>query len=104
MLNNVKPEMEEYGSGYSNWLDLMMNYTNSFYEVAIVGNEVDEKIAELHKNYLPNILIAGSKKENNMPLLVNRFVDDKTLIYICVNNACKLPVNSVEKALRLLED
>ena len=29
MLNNVKPEIQEYGSGYSNWLDLMLNYTQS---------------------------------------------------------------------------
>ena len=104
MLNNVKPEMEEYGSGYSNWLDLMLNYSNPFYEVAIVGKDVEEKINQLHKNYLPNILIAGSNSDNNMPLLENRFVDNKTLIYVCVNNACKLPVTSVNKAIELLKD
>jgi len=104
MLNNVKPEMEEYGSGYSNWLDFMLNYTNPFYEVAIVGIDAVDKISEIHKNYLPNIIIAGSKKENNMPLLENRFIEDKTLIYVCVNNSCKLPVDSTIKALNLLKD
>ncbi|MDU8886616.1 thioredoxin domain-containing protein [Yeosuana sp. MJ-SS3] len=104
MLNNVKPEIEEYGSSFSNWLDLMLNYSNPFYEVAIVGNEVNEKISELNEIYLPNILIAGSKKESNMPLLANRFFKDKTLIYVCVNNSCKLPVSDVEKAIDLLED
>jgi uncharacterized protein YyaL (SSP411 family) len=104
MLNNVKPEIEKYGSSFSNWLDLMLNYSNPFYEVAIVGNEVNEKISELNEIYLPNILIAGSKKESNMPLLANRFFKDKTLIYVCVNNSCKLPVSDVEKAIDLLED
>ena len=104
MLNNVKPEMEEYGSGYSNWLDLMLNYANPFYEVAIVGNDVEEKLNELQKNYLPNILIAGSSKDNDMPLLENRFVENTTLIYVCVNKACKLPVTSVNKAVELVKD
>ena len=36
MLNNVKPEIQEYPSGYSNWFDLMLNYTSPYYEVAIV--------------------------------------------------------------------
>ncbi len=43
MLNNVKPEMKTYGSGFSNWLDLMLNYTNPFYEVAIVGKDANLK-------------------------------------------------------------
>ena len=104
MLNNVKPEIEEYGSSFSNWLDLMLNYSNPFYEVAIVGKDVEQKRNELNKTYLPNILIAGSNKDSNMPLLANRYVDDKTLIYVCVNNSCKLPVLETEKAIELLRD
>jgi len=104
MLNNVKPEIEEYGPSFSNWLDLMLNYTNPFYEVAIVGEDVNEKVNELNKVYLPNIIIAGSNKDSNMPLLANRFFEDKTLIYVCVNNSCKLPVTDVKKAIDLLKD
>ena len=102
MLNNVKPEMQDYASGYSNWLDLMLNYSNPFYEVAIVGSNAKQKINELNKTYIPNKLIAGSSLENNMPLLKNRFNPSKTLIYVCVNQACKLPVSEVSDAKNLL--
>ncbi|MGZ0015231.1 thioredoxin domain-containing protein [Yeosuana sp. AK3] len=102
MLNNVKPEIQEYASGYSNWLDLMLNFTHSFYEVAIVGKDVSAKLLELNKTYLPNKLIAGSSSENNLPLLKNRYNPDETLIYVCVNNACQLPVSNVDKAIKLL--
>ena len=61
MLNNVKPEIEQYPSGFSNWLDLMLNYTQNYYEVAIVGEQVHEKIEQLNGTYLPNKLIIGSK-------------------------------------------
>ncbi len=104
ILNNVKPEIQDYGSAYSNWLDLMLNYTNSYYEVAIVGKESMQKIRDLNKTYLPNKLIAGSKQDNNMPLLANRYFENETLIYVCVNNTCKLPVKEVEKATALLKD
>ena len=104
MLNNVKPEMMDYGSGFSNWLDLMLNYTNPFYEIAIAGDSAKEKIYELNKTYIPNKLIAGSTTESNLPLLENRYLEDETLIYVCVNNACKLPVSIVDEAIKLIKN
>lgn len=104
MLNNVKPEMQEYPSAYSNWFDLMLNYTNPYYEVAIVGKDAKQKIIELNSNYIPNKLIAASTSENNMPLLENRYNPDNTLIYVCVNKACKLPVSETEQAIKLLKE
>ena len=104
MLNNVKPEMLEYPSGYSNWFDLMLNYAQPYYEVAIVGADAKQKITELNKTYLPNKLIAASTSENNMPLLENRYNPDKTYIYVCVNKACKLPVTEVNDAIKFLKE
>ncbi|MEZ4798086.1 MAG: thioredoxin domain-containing protein [Flavobacteriaceae bacterium] len=104
MLHNVMPEIAQFPSTFSNWLDLMLNYTNNYYEVAIVGAEVYEKIKDLNSYYLPNKLIIGSESENNLPLLQNRYVQDKTLIYVCVNKACKLPVEEIEKAVTFIKE
>ncbi len=104
MLNNVKPEIQEYASGYSNWLDLMLNYSEPFYEVAIVGKDTFDKISEFNLYYVPNKIIIGSKKDESLPLLQNRYVDNKTLIYVCVNKACKLPVSNVEDAIKQLKN
>ncbi|MEW4923586.1 thioredoxin domain-containing protein [Algibacter sp. 2305UL17-15] len=103
MLNTIKPEMSQYPSSYSNWFDLMLNYTHPYYEVAIVGTNAKQKISDLNKAYIPNKLIAGSTSENDMPLLENRYNPKETLIYVCVNKACKLPVSEVEKAIKLLK-
>jgi uncharacterized protein YyaL (SSP411 family) len=104
MLNNVLPEMEQYPSTFSNWLDLMLNFSHNYYEVAVVGKEAKEKIMELNKTYLPNKLIIGSTEDNDLPLLKNRYIEDQTFIYVCVNKACKLPVSEVEKAIPLILD
>jgi len=102
-LNNVRPEFQQYGSGYSNWMDLMLSYTYPFYEVAIVGKDAFSKLSELNSYYLPFKIIAGDIKENKLPLLESRYVDDETFIYVCVDNSCKLPVSETKQALGLLK-
>ncbi len=103
MLHNVQPEIADNARSFSNWLDLMLNYTKPYYEVVIVGKDASEKINELHKNYLPNILISYSKTDKDLPLLKNRFVDDETYIYVCIDNTCKLPITTIKKTLMLLK-
>ncbi len=102
MLKNISVEIEQYPSGFSNWMDLMFNFQNNYYEVVVVGKDASEKIKEINKNYLPNIIIAGSKDENSGLLFENRYTPDATLIYVCVNNACKLPVEDTKIAIESL--
>ncbi|MBV1924677.1 MAG: thioredoxin domain-containing protein [Flavobacteriaceae bacterium] len=101
MLKNILPEMETYPSGFSNWLDLLANYQSKYYEIVTVGENALEKTSEINSYYIPNKLVAGSISENNkFPLLNLRFIEDETLIYICVNNTCKLPESDTQKALK----
>ena len=64
--------------------------------------EAKQKLSILNQHYIPNAVLAGSLKENNLPLLQNRFNPDKTLIYVCVDKACKLPVETIENALNFI--
>ena len=99
MLNNVRESIPNYPAGYSNWLQLMSDFSTHYYEVAISGSDAISKLKEINKTYIPNKLIAGSTKDSKLPLMQDRFNDDETFIYICVDGACQLPVTSVEKAL-----
>jgi uncharacterized protein YyaL (SSP411 family) len=100
MLNNMRTDFEDYGYNHTHWLNLMLNFTNPFYEIAVVGENAEEKIKELNQYYLPNTIIAGCKKESDLPLFKNRYLEEETFIYVCVNNACKLPVTSVKSTLK----
>lgn len=99
MLKNVLAEIAQYPSGFSNWLDLLLNLQGDFFEVVVVGPEAQEKIKTINSHYLPNIIVAGSKGQAAGPLFENRFVPNRTLIYVCVNNSCKLPVEDTQKAI-----
>jgi len=103
MINNIRDQIELYPSGFSNWMNLILNINKNFYEIAIVGDNAIKKIKELNENYLPNKIIIGSLKSNPLPLLKNRFVEGETYIYVCVNKACKMPVKTVKEALELIE-
>jgi len=103
MLRMVLPEMQEYGAGYSNWACLALHLVFPFREVAIVGNNVDEKLRALWQHGLTNTIFAVSATGSELPLLINRMVNEQTTIYVCENNACKLPVTTVEAALEQLE-
>jgi uncharacterized protein YyaL (SSP411 family) len=68
--------------------------------VAIVGKAVDEKRKSLHKHYHPNKIFAGSTSISTLPLLINRYKNDETLIYVCRNKTCLQPVTAIEAALK----
>jgi uncharacterized protein YyaL (SSP411 family) len=99
MLNLVVEEFKHYGAGYSNWGCLALHLTYPFKQIAIVGNNVNEKLLQVHKHSFTNAILAVSQTKSNLPLLLNRFVDAETLIYVCENSVCKLPVNTVEEAI-----
>ncbi len=100
---SVTAEFETYPSGYTNWFDLIYNFKSKYYEIAVVGENSIRQVEEINKKYIPNKLIIGSKSENNLPLLKNRYVEGKTLIYVCVNKACKMPTEDLDEALSLVK-
>ena len=103
MLHNVKDRTKQYGSGYSNWLELMCDFSGIYYEIAISGKNSKEKLTEINQHYIPNKLIAGSENKSGIPIMEGRFNSNETYIYICVDGACKLPETNVEKALSQLK-
>ena len=102
MFSTVSGNMADYPSGYSNWSQLMLDLTGNHFEVAIIGENAISLLKEFQKNYLPHAIFCAGKADNDLPLLKDRYVSGKTLIYICQNNSCLLPVESIEEAMELI--
>ena len=104
MLNIMIPQILNYPQGYSNWLNLQLNFTQDFYEVVIMGPNARKIVKEVNSHYLPNIIIAGSVKQNdNLSLFKHRFKEEQDLIYVCTNGTCQLPVETIKLALALIK-
>lgn len=98
------PAITESALSYSKWNSLLMNTTYPYYEIAVVGKNAPTLMADVNKRYLTNALIVGSTAKSELPLFKGRYSDDDTLIYVCQNTTCKLPVETAEEALRQLEN
>ncbi|HEX6889694.1 MAG TPA: thioredoxin domain-containing protein [Chryseolinea sp.] len=101
MLSQVVPQIAANGPYYSNWASLMGLTTTGPYEVAVMGKEAIVKSNEIRKSYYPTALFMGGEKEN-LPLLENKNVEGRTIIYVCRNKVCKLPEEDVQKAIKQL--
>ena len=102
MMSNFTGDIRNYGAGYSNWACLALNLTYPFKELAVVGNNVNEKLRELYQHGITNAIFAVHAESSDLPLLKDRFVAGKTMFYVCENRSCKLPVTSVDEALQQL--
>jgi len=104
-LNNMAGSLEssQQPNFYSNWCQLYTHLAYPPYELVIIGENFEAMRKEMATYYLPNAVFLGGKEEGNLQLLENRLVEGETTIYVCQNKVCKLPVNTVEAALKLVE-
>ncbi|MEE9361101.1 MAG: thioredoxin domain-containing protein [Cellulophaga sp.] len=104
MLATVTPLLIENAYSYSNWNSLLLNNAYSYFEIAIVGKNAENKLIELGKYHLPNVLVVASTLESKMSLFEGRYVEEDTYIYVCQDSACKLPVTTVKEAVEQLDN
>jgi uncharacterized protein YyaL (SSP411 family) len=102
MLQQIIPNID-YPSGYSNWLNVFMNYSKQNKELGVCGEKALEYTTKINQHYFPNIVIAGTKSTTSLPFLKDRFVENKTLFYVCQNQTCLLPTPNFEEVLARFE-
>lgn len=102
MLAKVAQQVKKYPGWYSHWCFATMYQAYGIYQIVIIGPEAN-KLYKKFTSYIPNALFSVSLTENNnLPLLENRYVPNETLIYVCHNETCQLPVKTVEEALEMM--
>lgn len=87
-----------YATGIASWWQLLGAHSLGLNEVAILGSEAQTKLKSMQKSYLPFTLFLGGDTEN-LPLLQQKRVAGKTMIYVCRNKTCKLPVELPQQAV-----
>lgn len=103
MLEKLANDFSHYPSGFSNWMNLAINFVQPYFEVAISGSEASKKLQEIQASYLPNCLFNASATESQLPLLNNRWSDKTTRIFVCQDKACQSPTEEVAIALQQIE-
>jgi uncharacterized protein YyaL (SSP411 family) len=98
MVQNILPTID-YPSAYSNWLNMLLHFSEQNKELGICGENALHYLEKLNQKYLPNIIIAGSTKSTKLPFLENRFLEKETLFYLCQNKTCDIPTTNFNEIM-----
>ncbi len=119
MISRVTDQLHKEGAGYyASWCLLPGLFSYGSNEVAILGKDALARGLEMQKNYLPFSIFMGSSADESLPLLQGKTSGPstdkslpllqgkasgtKTLIYVCVHNSCRRPVETSADGLKLL--
>lgn len=104
MLHAMESRISRFPAAYSNWASLALSDPQKQHIIAVVGAEAVSIISKLTKSGLQGVHIFGSENESDLPYFANRYIEGKTLIYICFGTHCLTPVETVEDAIQLIEN
>ena len=96
---NMKDYAQMHTAFYANWAILMDWFITEPYEVAIAGDKAAGLRKEFNSHYLPSCIWSGTVGASSLPLLIDKIKAGKTMIYVCKNKTCGLPVQTVSEAL-----
>jgi len=98
MLKKIIPNID-YPSAYSNWLNVLLNYSEQQKELGVCGEMALEYLSKINREYRPNLLVAGANKISELPFLKDRYVENEMLFYVCQNQTCQLPTSNFNEVL-----
>ena len=104
MLAKMKDLLMKNVDYLTNWACLATQMISPTAEIAIVGKDFLKFRKEIDSRYYPNKILTGTPSESQLPLLENRSAKlDETLIFVCYNKTCQLPVKTVEEAVKIFD-
>lgn len=103
MVEKMAAEIEKNIYYHSNWGRLALLLVEGPVEVALAGPEYAEWAQQLHRRYLPQVILTASAAESQLPLLKHKHFGSKTRGFICKKQLCGEPLNSVAKLLEQLD-
>ncbi len=104
MLHNVKDKAVAGGPYYAGWQQLIAYFASTPFEVAIVGPQSQAVRAKIEQQFMPDVFVLGGVAEGSLELLEGKLQPGRTMIYVCRNKTCKLPVTDPDEALKQIKN
>jgi len=88
----------------SNWGICLAAMTKGLSEVAIVGPRAHEFLRQFSLQFQPFSIVQTTKEKSSLPLLQGKETSKgSTMVWVCYERTCKLPVESIEDAITQLK-
>ena len=92
MLSQMRDRVNQFPKNHSNWLRLSLLLENPFEVTVISGKKAFEWSDQLDLTWISNRIMAASEKYSNLDLFKDRFSEEQTSIFACVEGSCSLPI------------
>lgn len=105
MLLSVEETIKRYPSSLAKWAGSALSLVFPPYEIAVVGSDSLLKSKAINALFLPNkILLSSVEEDKSYPILAGRSgnKEGQSLIYVCQNYSCKMPVQTIEEMMEIL--
>ena len=103
MLRDMTGNAANHGYSFAYWAQLIQRNIVGMKTAVCTGVGAQPLATELKTNYLPNAFILFSDNQHTvLPIMANKFSQDKKYIFVCSEEACLPPVSSVEQGVGLI--
>lgn len=99
LLARMLPQLKNSGPYAAKWNSLLSFKISGSPIIAIVGSDAINYPIDLLKAINLPILLCGGVEEN-IPYLKNKSIKDKTTFYICKNNSCSKPIDTIGETIK----
>lgn len=101
MLVSLEPAIVKHPTSFGVWSAAMQMDIKTAKEVVVVGEGSSAVITSIVELYQPNKVVVVSSVENSkiLPILSDKIYTQKPVYYLCQNNTCLQPLNSVSEFL-----
>ena len=91
-LNSLSELVIKYPTSFGNWSCFLIDLHAGVNEIAICGDGFQKVRDQLLSQFIPNkILQCSQLPDDNYPILANKSISTKPLIYLCRNYTCQSP-------------
>ncbi|MBS1664462.1 MAG: thioredoxin domain-containing protein, partial [Bacteroidetes bacterium] len=105
MTSQLARPVTGYPGSFGGWATLFQAFTYTISEVVITGVRPERARKEFLEHLIPYRVFQSTDQENTQfPLLTGKSVGSNTLIFLCKNYSCQLPVNEIATVIRDLEN
>jgi uncharacterized protein YyaL (SSP411 family) len=105
MTQRMSSEVDKLAPWYSRWALAALLNQKGRNEVVFAGKNSIGYLQEWMQEYHPSVLLAGAEEKSGLSLLKGRIPENEdTLIYVCRNRVCELPVNNADMARKLIQE
>jgi uncharacterized protein len=104
MTESLKTILSKHPNSFGIWAAQAINMAAGINEIAIIGTNMIPLLKEMLLHYIPNKILQGSNRVSHMPLLAEKPILKKTLLYLCLNSECKLPYDTTGEVMSVIEN